>query len=163
MKTANDVLQRFHSREIGDIETLAFNTIMAQGGNIGVKDGGALFEFYDGSRIYTNPDVIGLCYDTPDDMPKPIKWTQKLSIFDWKNYETWNVALWISNDHGLYELAKDCHKDIGDDGMSPYVAFTEWLRECSGGSEVGFQTPDGVAWNDSGLDIDALDEMISEL
>ena len=24
----------------------------------------------------------------------------------WKNYETWNVALWIGNDEGLYELAK---------------------------------------------------------
>ena len=25
----------------------------------------------------------------------------------WKNYETWNVALWISNDKGLYSMAKE--------------------------------------------------------
>lgn len=27
----------------------------------------------------------------------------------WKNYETWNVALWISSDPDLYELAKGSH------------------------------------------------------
>ena len=24
----------------------------------------------------------------------------------WENYETWNVALWIGNDEGLYNLAR---------------------------------------------------------
>ena len=24
----------------------------------------------------------------------------------WENYETWNVALWINNEEGLYELAR---------------------------------------------------------
>ena len=26
----------------------------------------------------------------------------------WENYETWNVALWINNDEGLYHLAAEC-------------------------------------------------------
>ena len=26
----------------------------------------------------------------------------------WKNYETWNVALWLGNDESLYELAREC-------------------------------------------------------
>ena len=25
----------------------------------------------------------------------------------WKNYETWNVALWLGNDEGLYHAARD--------------------------------------------------------
>ena len=25
----------------------------------------------------------------------------------WTNYETWNVALWLGNDEGLYNLARD--------------------------------------------------------
>ena len=25
----------------------------------------------------------------------------------WTNYETWNVALWIDNDQGVYEMMKE--------------------------------------------------------
>jgi hypothetical protein len=71
----------------------------------------------------------------------------------WKNYETWNVALWIGNDEGLYISAKDC---------GCYAMFQARMLECSG-QDVALKTPDGVAWNDSGLDTEALDEMIEEL
>ena len=67
----------------------------------------------------------------------------------WKNYETWNVALWIGNDEGLYNMAKEC-KD--------YRTFVELMRELE-----STETGDKVAWNDSGLDIEALDEMMEEL
>lgn len=67
----------------------------------------------------------------------------------WKNHATWNVALWIGNDEGLYGLAKRA---------GTYAAFSEEMRELG-----STETPDGVAWNDSALDIEALDEMISEL
>lgn len=69
----------------------------------------------------------------------------------WKNYETWNVALWIGNDEGLYSFARDCCRDYGD--------FQAAMRD----EFKLFQTDDGVAWNDSGLDTDALDDMIREL
>lgn len=72
----------------------------------------------------------------------------------WTNYETWNVALWIGNDQGLYSLAKDCKS---------YEQFVECLKECSDGTPIGFQTPDGVSWTDSGLDTDELDAMIADL
>ena len=26
----------------------------------------------------------------------------------WENYETWNVALWVNNDEGLYNIARRC-------------------------------------------------------
>ena len=67
------------------------------------------------------------------------------------NYETWNVALWIGNDEGLYEWAKS-YRNNG------YTQFAELLRELG-----QTETPDGVAWNDSGLDIDELDAMLEEL
>lgn len=64
----------------------------------------------------------------------------------WKNYETWNVALWINN--GLYDFAKEC---------GSYKAFADALRE-----DGVTETPDQVAYNDSGLDIEELDELIKE-
>jgi hypothetical protein len=70
----------------------------------------------------------------------------------WANYETWNVAIWIGSDEGLYNEAKRARS---------YARFVQGLEGLGGPIEL--QTPDGVAWNDSGLDIDALDEMIAEL
>ena len=68
----------------------------------------------------------------------------------WANYETWNVALWIGNDEGLYNIARD---------FRSYDDFAESMRRELNSTE----TPDGVAWNDSGLDTDALDDMLAEL
>lgn len=45
----------------------------------------------------------------------------------WLNYKTWNVALWIMNDKGLYELAKACKR-----ASNPYVYFRNDLREVWG-------------------------------
>jgi hypothetical protein len=72
----------------------------------------------------------------------------------WANHATWNVALWIGGDEGLYLFAK-AHEN--------YQNFVDELKETSGDSAIGYQTPDGVAWNDSGLDHDELNEMIKEL
>ena len=66
----------------------------------------------------------------------------------WANYETWNGALWIGNDEGLYNIARRCV-----DYKHCVVNVSEFIT----------QTSDGVAWNDLQLDTDELDEMIDEL
>lgn len=78
----------------------------------------------------------------------------------WKNYETWNVAMWINNDEGLFYVAKS---------VDTYKQFCEVLAEQFTSNNpiyiveaISIQTPDGVAWNDSGLDIEALDRVITE-
>ena len=56
----------------------------------------------------------------------------------WENYETWNVALWIDNDEGLYNIARRC---------VDYKQFVENI------SEFMTQTPDGVEWNDPAVNV----------
>ena len=65
----------------------------------------------------------------------------------WKNRETWNVVLWIDNDEGLYSLRKECGNN--------YNRFVSTLEETSEG-EIRYRTPDGVSWNDSGIDVDEI-------
>jgi hypothetical protein len=65
-----------------------------------------------------------------------------------KNYETWNVKLWIANDEGLYTLAKCCPN---------YDFFVGCLENFN-----NLRTPDNVAWNDSGIDLDELKEFWDE-
>ena len=72
----------------------------------------------------------------------------------WANWETWNVALWIGKEEHICRIARLC---------TSYHDFNKVIEDVSEGSALAYQTPDGVAWNDSALDTDALDIMISEL
>lgn len=69
----------------------------------------------------------------------------------WKNYETWNVALWIQNDEGIYRIAR--HNK---------ASYRDFAR-CMVIEHAYDQTPDGARWLDENLDYEALDEMIREL
>jgi len=64
----------------------------------------------------------------------------------WKNYETWNVALWIQNDENYYGIAQGCD------------TYRQWLRNICDG-----ETPDGVNLFGGELDTEALDELILDL
>ena len=66
----------------------------------------------------------------------------------WSNYETWNVALWIQNDEGLYNQARRCHSY--QDFLNQYIV-------------KGDKTLDGVKWDNVNLNLVELDEMIEEL
>jgi hypothetical protein len=77
-----------------------------------------------------------------------------MSYNGWKNYETWNVALWMNNDEGLYELVQIVANMEGD-----YDAFASIML-----NDYGMEaTPDGVKWDDPRLDIRALTETIHEV
>ena len=64
----------------------------------------------------------------------------------WANYQTWNVALWIQNSEGLYNIARR---------YDDYSRFVNRLGDD--------QTPDGVSFSDPKLDIDALNELLADL
>lgn len=67
----------------------------------------------------------------------------------WSSYETWNVALWIGNDEGLYSLARR---------SSSFARFTAAL------AEIGVtHTPDGVAFDDPAVDEDEIETVFDEM
>lgn len=70
----------------------------------------------------------------------------------YSNYETWNVALHIQNDEGLYRLARRCRS---------YKEFILRMREIGG--EIGEFTPDGIRWDDLSVDHGELEEVLEGL
>ena len=65
----------------------------------------------------------------------------------WSSYETWNVALWISNSERLYELSLTCDS---------YEEF-KYKLGVSGTNKC--ETPDGVDFEHPDLNIAELDEL----
>jgi hypothetical protein len=66
----------------------------------------------------------------------------------WKNWATWNVALWLGNDEALYKMARRFvnYKDLANE------------LELCGVAE----TPDGAKYKDEDLDTYALDEWMMD-
>lgn len=53
----------------------------------------------------------------------------------WANYETWNVALWITNDYKMYRSAISCKN------------YDEFVKRCH--KRGVYVTPDGVSLADA--------------
>jgi len=68
----------------------------------------------------------------------------------WKNFATWNVALWLQNDYPLYQMARQWAEH-------GYKSLSHQLTEISA------ETPDGVRWDDESLDVPRLNEMLAEM
>jgi hypothetical protein len=59
----------------------------------------------------------------------------------WKNYETWNVALYLDNDEGTYLAVKEYVRYTNNTDNLSYDGLIEYM---------GIQnesTPDGIPWN----------------
>jgi hypothetical protein len=74
----------------------------------------------------------------------------------WKNRATWNVALWIGNDYGLYKSAVDYVKQHPRQ-RALYKGFVEYMGM---GQD---KTPDNIKWLSNSLDYRRLNEMMKEL
>jgi len=87
----------------------------------------------------------------------------------WKNYETWNVALWLQNDEGLYLTIMDnlVH------GITSWLPLRDTIIESSqelhddmvGKAFPDYRpgTPDGVRWDDERVDVAEIEGMILEI
>ena len=59
-----------------------------------------------------------------------------------KNYNYWNVSLWIHNDEGLYKLAKGCVLMGGRNKTNAAELFLQAMK-----MQDMPMTPDGVKWS----------------
>lgn len=66
----------------------------------------------------------------------------------WKNWATWNVALWLGNDESLYKMARR---------FVNYKDLAQELVDCGAPT-----TPDGASYTDPDLDTYALDEWLMD-
>lgn len=69
----------------------------------------------------------------------------------WRNYETWNCALYLDNDEPTYRFAKTCK------------SYREFVTKGRRRGYIGVKTPDGINWNSRKLDRAALDAAIKDL
>lgn len=72
----------------------------------------------------------------------------------WKNYQTWNVALWANNEEWMYQSMVDYAKRA----KRPF-----WMGWVKSAGLLGARTPDRCSYSGSRLDYKALNEMIREL
>jgi len=82
----------------------------------------------------------------------------------WKNYETWNVNLWIENDEGLYGFVRDGLESILEacDNDWENVSLTD-LKELVRDAFGSNKTPDGVSLMDSAIDWFEISDALLEL
>lgn len=60
-----------------------------------------------------------------------------------RSWNAWNVSLWISNDEGLYSLAKECKRTARTVGRAARM-----MKDSL--AEMGItRTPDGAVYNDT--------------
>jgi len=82
----------------------------------------------------------------------------------WKNYETWNVNLWIQNDEGLYGFVRDGLESLMDrcDNDWENVSLTD-LKELVRDAFGSNKTPDGVSLFSNEIDWDEISDALLEL
>lgn len=74
----------------------------------------------------------------------------------WKNYDTWNISLWLNNTEPIYCKAVEFMQE-NPKRDNPYIGFLliNYMTHLV--------TPDYVEWLSDKLDFPALDEMMKEL
>ena len=78
----------------------------------------------------------------------------------WKNYETWNVALYINNEYELYIKAKKFMEKLGKRDWNRENAYRQFIESSHLKTK---STPDGVKYISDALDYKELDVMMWDL
>ena len=71
-----------------------------------------------------------------------------------RNHDTWNVALWVSNDPGIYFAAVEY---VGAEDGPTWDGFVEWA------GLAGEVTGDGVAFDSPEVDAEELTALLLDM
>jgi len=82
----------------------------------------------------------------------------------WKNYETWNINLWIQNDEGLYGFVRDSLAVLLDANGNDWenVSMHD-IQEIVHDAFPLHKTPDGVSLFSNEIDWDEISDALLEL
>ncbi len=80
-----------------------------------------------------------------------------MSYSGYANRQTWNVALWMSNDEFLYSTAKACVRYC-EATDTPYAAFIRCMENVE-----DFTTGDGIRWDDKSIDLKEIHDVMLDL
>lgn len=72
----------------------------------------------------------------------------------WKNYATWNIALWLRNDQGLYNMVRTFPLKYKSKAYRFFISYYNLGKE---------RTKDNIYFLDKRLDYKALDCTIWEI
>lgn len=77
----------------------------------------------------------------------------------YKNRATWNVALWLGNDYGLYSAMCNYARNTAAERGRRHVTYRDFMRRCG---LQGERTPDGFKYDGKTLDYRELTAVVRE-
>jgi hypothetical protein len=98
----------------------------------------------DGINMITDKDIKFDKYEsglTPEEIENKIRNIRRKTMANeekgyngWRNYETWNVKLWIDNEQGSQEMSKELAQEARSDDRGDWIAdlammLKEWIDE----------------------------------
>ena len=86
---------------------------------------------------------------------------ESTSYNGWKNYETWNVALWLDNDYFNYQILMMQSVKTFDDFLNKIQSNV--FNNLDANYDYKNKTGDGVLWKDPKVDVDEINEKIAEM
>jgi len=108
--------------------------------------------------------VVALFKLSSNPEPEGITMTNDNEYNGWANYETWNVALYLDNDEGIYNFMLEGLRHLLAERNDDWTGIsTQELRELVQSAFRGDSTPDGVRLNHSEIDWSEISDKLLEM